>query len=133
MLDIEKKTWSDRKHFLWWPITFTKYRIEKERLYLTTGCFTVREEECLLYRIMDISLERSLGNRICGTGTIRLTAKDSSNSVIYLEKVSNPSEVKDAISRWVEEERTAKRVVGRDMYGASSHIDEIEDVDDFIH
>ncbi len=127
MINKETKTWSDRKHFLWWPITFTKYRIENGRIYLTTGLFSTKEEECLLYRIMDISFERSLGNKICGTGTIHLTTKDASNPVILLQNIGDSKEVKDTISQWVEEERMEKRVAGRDMYGASSHVDDFDD------
>jgi uncharacterized membrane protein YdbT with pleckstrin-like domain len=124
MLNIDKKTWTDRKHLLWWPISFTKYRIENGRIYLTTGLFSTKEEECLLYRIMDITYERTMGNKICGTGTIRLTTKDASNPYILLENIKDSQQVKDVLSSWIEEERTAKRVVGRDMYGASSHIDD---------
>lgn len=127
MLDKTKKLWEDRKHFLWWPITFTKYRVENGRVYLTTGLFSTREEECLLYRIMDISFERTLGNKIFGTGTIRLTTKDASNPLILLENIGDSQEVKSALSQWIEEERVSKRVVGRDMYGASSHFDDCDD------
>lgn len=129
MLDKENKTWSDRKHFLWWPITFTKYRVEDGRIYITTGLFSTKEEECLLYRIMDISFERTLGNKICGTGTIRLTTKDASNPTILLENIGDSQQVKNILSQWVEEERISKRVVGRDMYGASSHFQ--DEMDDF--
>lgn len=126
MLNKEMKTWEDRKHFLWWPITFTKYRIENGRIYLTTGLFSTKEEECLLYRIMDITFERTFGNKICKTGTIRMTTKDASNPVILLENISDSRNVKDTLSQWVEEEREAKRVTGRDMYGASSHLDDFD-------
>ncbi|MGN0416430.1 PH domain-containing protein [Anaerostipes faecalis] len=126
MLNKDKKTWEDCKHFLWWPITFTKYRIENGRIYLTTGLFSTKEEECLLYRIMDITFERTLGNKICGTGTIRMTTKDASSPVILLENIADSKNVKDTLSQWVEEEREAKRVTGRDMYGASSHLDEYD-------
>ena len=60
--------WKDRRHILWFPITFDKYRVENGRLYCQHGLFSLREHECLLYRILDISLTRTLGNRICGTG-----------------------------------------------------------------
>lgn len=124
MIDEQNKTWSDRSHLLWWPITFTKYRVENQRLYTQTGLLSTHEEECLLYRIMDVSYERTFGNRIFGTGTIRLTTKDASNPVIELKNIADSRRVKDLLSRWIEEERIAKRVVGRDMYGASSHMEE---------
>ena len=85
---------------------------------------STHEEECLLYRIMDVSYERSFGNRVFGTGTIRLTTKDASTPVIELKNIADSRRVKDLLSQWIEEERIAKRVVGRDMYGASSHMDD---------
>lgn len=124
MIDEQNRTWSDRRHLMWWPITFTKYRVENERLYTETGLLSTHEEECLLYRVMDVSYERSFANRIFGTGTIRLTTKDATSQVIELKNIAESRKVKDLLSRWIEDERIAKRVVGRDMYGASSHMDE---------
>ena len=44
--------------------------------------------------------------------------------MIELKNIADSRRVKDLLSRWIEEERIAKRVVGRDMYGASSHMEE---------
>ena len=65
--------WKDRKHWMWFPFSFTKYRIEDGRLYVEEGLLKSEENECLLYRITDISLERTLAQKIFGTGTVRLT------------------------------------------------------------
>ena len=115
--------WQDRKHHLWFPIGFTKYSVGDGRLYINSGLLSSREDECLLYRITDITLVRSLGQRIFGTGTIEMNAKDSSTPVIRLENISNPVDVKRMLSNMIEKEREEKHVVGRDMYGASGHID----------
>ena len=66
----EEVIWSDRKHFLWFPWTFEIYRIANGRIYCRTGLINQEENECMIYRVLDISLKRSLLNRICGTGTI---------------------------------------------------------------
>lgn len=99
MIDEQNKTWSDRRHLMWWPITFTKYRVENQRLYTETGLLSTREEECLLYRIMDVSYERSFGNRVFGTGTIRLTTKDASTPVIELKNIADSRRIKDLLSQ----------------------------------
>ena len=118
--------WCDKKHHLWFPISFTKYSVEDGRLYINSGVFSSREDECLLYRILDISMSRTFFQRIFGTGTIELNTKDRSTPIIYLENISHPSEVKRMLSRLIEEDRRKKSVEGKDMYGASNHFDPVE-------
>lgn len=122
----ETLIWEDRKHHLWFPIGFTKYSVENGRLYINSGFLSSREDECLLYRITDITLTRSLGQKLFGTGTIELNTKDRSTPVIRLENIGRSVEVKRMLSNLIEKEREEKNVVGRDMYGASSHIDSVE-------
>ena len=118
--------WQDRKHHLWFPISFTKYSVGDGRLYINSGLLSSREDECLLYRITDISLTRSLAQRIFGTGTIEMNTKDQSTPLIRLENVAHSVEVKRMLSNLIEKEREEKKVVGRDMYGAAGHLDDIE-------
>lgn len=81
---------------------------------------------CYIYRITDITLYRSLPQRIFGTGTIELHTKDRSTPVIRLENIAKSAQVKRVLSDLIEKEREDKKVVGRDMYGAVSHIDPVE-------
>ena len=124
--------WSDRKHHMWFPLSFTSYRVANERIYIKSGFLNSREDECLLYRIMDITMTRSLGQRIFGTGSIEMNTKDRSTPVIRLQNIKNPDEVKRLISDMIEEERELKKVVGTDMYGSAAHIDpmELDDMDE---
>ena len=62
----ETIVWKDRKRiFFGLPWTFTKYALTEEKLYIETGVLSKREEEVRLYRIMDVTLKRSLWERIC--------------------------------------------------------------------
>lgn len=115
--------WQDRKHHLWFPLSFTKYTVADGRLYINTGLLSSREDECLLYRVTDISLKRSLAQRLFGTGTIELMSKDQSTPMILLENIGKPVQVKRMLSSLIEKERIEKKVVGRDMYGAAGHLD----------
>ena len=56
--------WKDRKRILGMPLTFTVYSLSEDRLFVKTGLFNLRTEEIILYRIRDISLRRSFGQRI---------------------------------------------------------------------
>ena len=127
--EVTANIWEDRKHHLWFPLSFTKYTVGNGRLYVNSGFLSSREDECLLYRITDITLYRSLPQRIFGTGTIELHTKDST-PVIRLENIAKSAEVKRVLSDLIEREREEKHVVGRDMYGAISHIDPMEEIQD---
>ena len=60
----ETIVWKDRKRiFFGLPWTFTRYALTEEKLYIKTGVFSTREEEVRLYRIMDVTLKRSLWER----------------------------------------------------------------------
>lgn len=118
--------WKDRKHFMWFPISFTKYEIKNERLYQETGLFNTHYDELLLYRITDLCLKRSFSQKIFGTGTIVLSTKADSDKEVLLKNVKNPKEVKDLISHLVEEARDRKKVVGKEFFDDSS-----DDLDDF--
>lgn len=118
--------WKDRKHFMWFPISFTKYEIKNERLYQETGLFNTHYDELLLYRITDLCLKRSLAQKIFGTGTIILSTKADSDKEVLLKNIKNPKKVKNLISRLVEEARDRKKIVGKEFFD-----DTIDDSDDF--
>ena len=56
--------WKDRKRILGMPITFTKYSMSKDRLFLETGLLNMNQEEILLYRVRDIRIHISLCQRL---------------------------------------------------------------------
>lgn len=118
--------WHDRKHILWFPFTFEKYRIANGRIYCQHGFLNQKEHECLLYRILDISLSRSLGNRICGTGTVTMRTTDDSDPVLVLKNIKRSREVKDMLSDLIEKERIRRGVTGREILANG-----IMDGDDF--
>ena len=113
--------WKDRKHHLWFPLSFTKYRIQDDRLYKDVGLFTTVSDEVMLYRIIDLTLVRTFAQKIFGTGTVLVTCRMNREEVIKLENIANPKKVKDYISRLVEQERTKRNVVGKEFFGADIH------------
>jgi hypothetical protein len=111
--------WKDRRRRFGLPLSFTRYYIKGNRFYLSTGFFNLEEQEMLMYRILDLSLKRSLWDKMCGVGTITLFTADETNKQLLLKKVKHPHDVRDLISEIVEEERRALRIRGREMYGVS--------------
>lgn len=120
----DETVWRDRRHILWFPWTFDTYHIANGRIYTSKGLINVEENECMLYRVLDISLKRTLTNRICGTGSIILRTKDASDGILTLRNVKNSQRVKDMISELVEQAREEKGLLGREMFGAGGgHLD----------
>lgn len=109
--------WKDRRHVMWFPFSFTKYCIKNDRLYIDKGFFSTVSEELLLYRVVDITLTRTFGQKIFGTGTIELAAKGDKDMLIELENIKRPKTVKEMLSSLVEDVRYEKRVVGSELYG----------------
>lgn len=102
--------WKDRKRFLGMPLSFTRYRLSEDRMFLEIGFFNMRQEEVLLYRVRDLSLSRSLWQRIFGVGTVRLHSSDKTTPVLELKNIRHPGEVKELVHTQVEEMKLARRM-----------------------
>lgn len=114
--------WKDRKHHLWFPISFTSYYIDDDRLMIKEGLFTTTINETLLYRILDLTFKQTLWGKIFGTGDIIIKAKADANAEIVLKNISNPMEVRTLLSKLVEECRDKRNVVGKEFY-STDHFD----------
>ena len=90
--------WKDRKRiFFGLPWTFTKYSLSEDRLFISTGFFSVKEDEVRLYRIMDVSLERKLWQRMCGLGTIKCCSADKTMGDFEIKNIKKSREVKEML------------------------------------
>ena len=120
--------WSDRKRWLLFglPWTFTKYTCTPEKFVVQSGILKQREDEIRLYRIMDLTLERTFLQRIFGLGTITCDTVDKSSPQFIIRNVKDSRRVKDLISNAVEEERIKKRVSSREFM-ASEDEDGLEE------
>lgn len=112
--------WKDRKRILGMPISFTAYRVEKDRLMCKKGFFKTVVDELLLYRVLDIKSTRTLGQKIFGVGTITLYSADQTHSAFALTNIKKPDKVRAFLSKLVEYERTSRGLVGREIYGAAN-------------
>lgn len=127
---MEKIYWSDRKHICGLPISFTKYSMDEDCLYVDTGIVTLRKDEVRLYRVRDISLVRTLADRIFGVGTIIVDSNDVNLKHLHVKCIKNPDKVRKLLSRLVEESRRKNRMrVGEFMGGPHGADDDYLDGD----
>ena len=115
-MENQKIIWKDRKRTLFGlPLSFTKYSLEEDRLFIETGFFNSVENEVRLYRIMDLQLSRTLGQKMFGLGTIKVKSADKTLGDFAIQNIKNSKEVKEQLSKLVEEMRDKKRVVNREL------------------
>lgn len=110
--------WRDRKRtFLGLPWSFTVYSYDEEKLYIEKGFLNQSHDEVRLYRILDISYTRTLGQRIFGLGTIHINSSDKTMKAFSLLNIKNVKQVNSELSDLVEKERDRKRVSSREFVG----------------
>ena len=119
-----KISWSDRKRRMGLPLSFTKYKLSEDRIFCETGFLNLHEEEILLYRVRDLELKLSLGQRLFGVGTITVNSSDKSNPVLEIKNVKNPTAVKELLHTQVEEMKDRRRVRYSEI---ASYNDDMED------
>ena len=116
----------DRKRIIFGlPCSFTRYRLTDDKLIISTGLLSTKEEEIRLYRIMDITLKRTLGDKLWGLGTIHLCSSDKTTPEIDIKRIRKSTEVKEMLSDMIEVARRKNRVTSREFMAA----DDFDDCD----
>ena len=118
--------WKDRRRRMGMPLSFTRSALSEDRLFLSVGFFSIRDDELLLYRVRDITTRRSLWQRLFGMGTVTVISSDKSQPTLELKNVKNPLMVKELLHERVEEMKLKRRVRVGEIMG-SDYADE----DDF--
>lgn len=106
----DKYIWKDKKRIMGIPMSFTRYALSDDRIFLETGAFSIKDEETLLYRIRDISMSRSFWQRIIGVGTVKIASTDKSSPEIILKNIKNPEDVKEMIHDSVEKVKIDRKI-----------------------
>ena len=131
-------TWKDRKRILGMPLTFTRYSLSDDRLFCEKGFLNIKQDEVLLYRVRDLQLNMSLGQRIFGVGTICVVSSDKSVPHLDLVNVKHPREVKELIHKSVEDAKDKRRMRTMEVMGTGgdgldyhddSALDQMDDQD----
>ena len=116
--------WKDRKRYFGMPISFTKYALSEDRLFISVGLLNIKDDEILLYRVRDIDTSRSLWQRLFGVGTVTVLSSDKSMPNLVLKNIKNPVEVKELIHTQVEEMKIRRRVRFGEIMGEGIGVDD---------
>ena len=102
--------WQDRKRYFGLPLSFTRYSLSEDRLFISEGFLTIKDDEILLYRVRDIDTRRSLWQRLFGVGTVVVASSDKTMPNLVLKNIKDPVFVKELIHKQVEEMKIKRRV-----------------------
>ncbi len=102
--------WKDRKRFLGMPLSFTRYMLSEDRLFLSKGFLNVQDDEILLYRVRDISTSRNLLQRMLGVGTVTVMSTDKTCPNLVMKNIKDPVAVKEMLHKHVEEMKLRRQV-----------------------
>ena len=120
--------WKDKKRYFGMPISFTRYGMSEDRLFISVGSLNIRDDEVLLYRVRDIDTSRSLWQRIFGVGTITVLSSDKTMPTLVLKNIKNPVDVKELLHAQVEEIKLKRRVrIGEIMTSGVEDEDNLDD------
>lgn len=118
--------WKDRKRFLGMPLSFTRYAMTEDRLFLSVGFLNIKDEEVLLYRIRDINTSRTLWQRIFGVGNVTVVSSDKSMPTLVLKNIKHPLQIKELLHQQVEDMKIRRRMQLGEFTTSCGH----EDLDD---
>ena len=122
--------WKDRKRYFGLPLSFTRYALSEDRLFLSVGFLSIKDDEILLYRVRDIDTERTLWQRLFGVGTVTVVSSDKTMPSLVLKNVKDPLFVKELIHKQVEEAKIRRRMrFGEIMTDADGDGDPDDDFD----
>lgn len=122
--------WQDKKRFMGMPLSFTRYALSEDRLFQSTGFFSIKDEEILLYRIRDITTSRTLWQRMFGVGSVTVLSSDKTMPSLELKNVKNPIDVKELLHKQVEEMKIRRRMRVGEVMTDVPDMDDEPDSDD---
>jgi len=128
--------WKDRKRHLGLPLSFTRYRLSEDRVFCEKGFLNIHEEEVLLYRVRDLELRMSLGQRIFGVGTVCVHSSDKTMPHLELQNVKHPREVKELLYQTVEAAKDRRGIRPTELMGQGLEDDgelhEVSEIDNEV-
>lgn len=106
-IGVNRELMRERKRWLFFgiPWTFTKYILTEKKIIIESGLLNSSENEILMYRVTDMTLTRSLFQKMFGLGTLTVYAHDKTNPTLIVKNIKHTKEFKEVLSEAVEKDR----------------------------
>ncbi|MGN1112548.1 MAG: PH domain-containing protein [Acutalibacteraceae bacterium] len=126
----ERKRWG----FFGLPFTFTTYTLTEKKLLINSGLLSSVEDEILLYRVVDLTLRKTLFQKLFGLGTVIVHAQDKTTPTLELKNIKHPHDFKELLSEQVETEKTRLRMRKSELIAdGPCDCGDCDDIDDIIN
>ncbi len=123
-INKEEKTvaFRERKRILFFglPFTFTVYTVSNVVVTVDTGFLNREENDCYMYKIQDVTLKRSLTERMFGLGTVVCYTGDVTSPQLVLSHVKHAREIKEYLLDESEQARLKRRTLNMQNIGAEN-------------
>ena len=128
---VQKMEYVERKRWVFFglPFTFTKYIIKEDVITIDEGLLKTLENDCYMYKVQDVTLTATLGEKMFGLGTVVCYTGDTTHPQLILQHIKHSREVKDFILKQSEEARLKRRTVNMLDIG-SGDAGDMDDMDD---
>ena len=125
--------YQERKRLLFFglPWTFTKYTVTPSLLTIDRGFLNTVQDDCYMYKIQDVKLNKSLWERLFKLATIICYTGDVTHPEIRLEHIKNADAIKAYILKTSEEARIKRRTLNTmniDAHNCDAHDDVIDNL-----
>lgn len=107
----ERKRWG----FLGIPWTFTKYILTEKKIIIQKGFFRSQENEILMYRVTDMTMTRTLFQKMFGLGTLTVYAQDRTDPTLEIKNIKHVHQFKEVLSDAVEKDKIRMRMRQREI------------------
>ena len=123
--------YQERKRLLFFglPWTFTKYTVTPSLLTIDRGFLNTVQDDCYMYKIQDVKLNKSIWERLFKLATIICYTGDVTHPEIRLEHIKNADAIKAYILKTSEEARIKRRTLNTmniDAHNCDAHDDVID-------
>ena len=124
----EVPVFTERKRWLFFglPWTFTKYLLMDEILTVQKGFFNTVINDCYMYKIVDVQLEKSLFEKMLGLGTVVCYTSDTTDKVLKIVHVRKSEQIKNFILEKSEKMRMKRRTLT--TMSLNSDADAVDDI-----
>lgn len=123
-INKEEKTvaFQERKRILFFglPFTFTVYTVSNVVVTVDTGFLNREENDCYMYKIQDVTLKRSLAERMFGLGTVVCYTGDVTSPQLVLSHVKHARKIKEYLLDESEQARLKRRTLNMQNIGAEN-------------
>jgi uncharacterized membrane protein YdbT with pleckstrin-like domain len=123
LIDDNTVMYTERKRLLFFglPWTFTKYTITPGVITINRGFLNTTEDDCYMYKVQDVRLSTSLGERLFGLSTITCYTGDVTDAQLSLVHIRHAKDIKSYLLRTSEEARLKRRTLNTMDIGAHGH------------